>query len=84
MISVTIDWSNLPAVQETLKSLHSSPARTPKSQLTAEQPSTEECWNTPEKDTLCPRIKEKPQQDAVRGAQSPYVSFLKIKAITKT
>ena len=68
LISIRIDWSYLPAVQGTLKSLRSSsPARTPKSQLTAEQPSTEGCWNPPKKDTLCPRIKEKPQQDGTRG-----------------
>ena len=41
----------------------SSPARTPKLQLTAEQPSTGECWILPKKDTPCPRAKEKPQQD---------------------
>ena len=31
-----------------------SPARTPKSQLAAEQPSTGRCWNPPEKDTPHP------------------------------
>ena len=45
----------------------SSPARTPKLQLTAEQPSTEECWIPPKKDTPHPRAKEKPQQDARRA-----------------
>ena len=50
------------------KDVHSSsPARTPKLQLAAEQPSTEECWSLPKKDTPCPRAKEKPQQDSRRG-----------------
>ena len=39
---------------------------TPKSQLTAEQPSTKKCWNLPKKDTLHPKAK-KPQQDGRRG-----------------
>ena len=46
----------------------SSSGRTPKSQLTAEQPLTEECWIAPKKDTPHPRAKEKPQQDS-RGAK---------------
>ena len=41
----------------------SSSGRTPKSQLTAEQPLTEECWIAPKKDTPCPRAKEKPQKE---------------------
>ena len=41
----------------------SSPVRTPKLQLTAEQPSKGECWVPPKKDTLHSRAKEKPQQD---------------------
>ena len=45
----------------------SSPARTPKLQLAAEQPSTGECWTPPKKDTPHPRAKEKPQQDSRRG-----------------
>ena len=45
----------------------SSSARTPKLQLTAEQPSTGECWIPPKKDTPHPRTKEKPQQDGRRG-----------------
>ena len=45
----------------------SSPARTPKLQLVAEQLLTEECWIPPEKDTPPPRVKEKPQQDGRRG-----------------
>ena len=45
----------------------SSPGRTPKLQLTAEHPSTGECWIPPEKDTPHPRAKEKPQQDGRRG-----------------
>ena len=45
----------------------SSSVRTPKLQLTAEQPSTEECWVPPKKDTPCSRAKKKPQQDSGRG-----------------
>ena len=41
--------------------------RTPKLQLTAEQPLTGECWTPPKKDTPRPRAKEKPQQDGRRG-----------------
>ena len=44
-----------------------SPARTPKLQLTAEQPLTEERWIPPEKDSPCQRVKEKAQQDGRRG-----------------
>ena len=43
-----------------------SPERTPKLQLTAEQPLIEECWVPPKKGTPCPRAKEKPQQDGRR------------------
>ena len=50
------------------KDVHSSsPARTPKLQLAAEQPWTGKCWNPPKKDTPHPRAKEKPQQDGRRG-----------------
>ena len=45
----------------------SSPVRTPKLQLSAEQPSTGECWIPPQKDTPHPRTKEKPQQESQRG-----------------
>ena len=45
----------------------SSPVKTPKLQLAPEQPPTGECWIPPKKDTLCPRAKEKPQQDGRRG-----------------
>ena len=45
----------------------SSSVRTPKLQLTAEQPSTEECWIPPKKDTPCSRAKKKSQQDSRRG-----------------
>ena len=44
-----------------------SPARTPKLQLTAEQPSPGEWWIPPKKHTPHPRAKEKPQQDGRRG-----------------
>jgi len=45
----------------------SSPLRTPKLQLAADQPLTGECWIPPKKDTHHPRAKEKPQQDCRRG-----------------
>ena len=45
----------------------SSPVRTPKLQLAAEQPLTGGCWITPKKDTPCPSAKEKPQQEGRRG-----------------
>ena len=45
-----------------LWSTQSSPARTPKLQLDAEQPLAGECWNPPKKDTPHPR------QDSRRGA----------------
>ena len=45
----------------------SSPVRTPKLQLTAEQPFIGKCWIPPKKDTTHPREKEKPQQDNRRG-----------------
>ena len=47
------------------------PAREPKSQLAAEQPSAGGRWNPPKKDTACPRTKEKPQQDG-RRVQARY------------
>ena len=43
-----------------------SPARSPKLQLTAEQPSTGKCWIPPKKDTPHPREKEKSQQNGRR------------------
>ena len=52
------------------KDVHSSPAKTPKLQLTAEQPLTGECWIPPKKDTPCPRAKELLQQDGRRGKES--------------
>ena len=45
----------------------SSPERTPKLKLAAEQLSTGECWIPPKKDTPHPRAKEKPQQKCRRG-----------------
>ena len=45
----------------------STPVRTPKLRLTAEQPSTGECWIPPKIDASYSRSKEKPQQDARRG-----------------
>ena len=41
--------------------------KTPKSQLTAEQPSTKKCWNLPKKATLHPKTKRRPQWDSRRG-----------------
>ena len=41
--------------------------RTPKLQLTAEQLLTGQYWIPPTKDTLYPRVKEKPQHDGRRG-----------------
>jgi len=50
------------------KDVHlSSPVKTPKLQLAVEQPSTEECWILPNKDTPCPRAKEKLQVDGRRN-----------------
>ena len=43
----------------------SSPVKTPKLQLTAEQPLTGKCWTHQKK--RYPRAKEKPQQDGRRG-----------------
>ena len=45
----------------------SSPVRTPKLQLAAEQLLTGECWIPPKKYTPCPGAKEKLQQDGKRG-----------------
>ena len=46
----------------------SSPARTPKLPLAAEQPSTGKCWILPKKDIPCPRANEKLQQDSAAAA----------------
>ena len=45
----------------------SSPMRTPKLQLAAEQPSTGICCSPPKKYTPRPEAKKKPQQDGRRG-----------------
>ena len=47
--------------------MHASSVRTLKLKLAAEQPSTGKCWIPPKRDTLCPKAKEKPQQDGRRG-----------------
>ena len=47
--------------------MHSTSARTPKSQPAGEQPSTGEHWIPPRKDTPCPGAKEKPEQDGRMG-----------------
>ena len=59
--------SSFPKMAEQKDVCSSSPARTPKLQLVAEQLSTREGWIPPKKDTLLPRAKEKPQQDGRRG-----------------
>ena len=53
----------------------SSLEKTPKLQLTAEQPLTEECWIPAKKRYPSPRAKEKPQQDSRRSKiafRKPY------------
>ena len=49
--------------------------RTSKLQLAAEQPSTGEYWNPPQKDTPHPREKEKPQEDGRRGEITFRIKF---------
>ena len=50
------------------KDMHSSsPERTLKLQVAAEQLLTGECWIPPKRDTPHPRAKEKPQQDGRRS-----------------
>ena len=50
------------------KDMHSSsPVRSPKLHLIAEQPSTRECWIPAKKDIPHPRTKKKPQQDGKSG-----------------
>ena len=51
----------------------SSPVRTPKLQLAAEQPSAGECWIPPEIDTRCPRSRKCPRK-TIGGAKSPLES----------
>ena len=46
----------------------SPPVRAPKLQLAVEQPLMGGCWNTPKKDSPCPKTKKKLQQDGRRGA----------------
>ena len=64
-----LSWATLHSMAHSFIELDkaSSPARTPKLQLAAEQPWTEECWIIPKQDTPHPRAKEKPQQDGRRG-----------------
>ena len=45
----------------------SSPVKSPKLQLSSEQPSIGECWIPPKKDIPLSRAKEKPQPDSRRG-----------------
>ena len=52
------------------KDVRSSSLRTPKLQLTAEQPSTGESWIPPKKETPRPRTKDKPQQDSESESRS--------------
>ena len=44
-----------------------SSARTPKSQLAVDQPLAGRCWSPPERETPCPKKKEKLQQNSRRG-----------------
>ena len=55
----------------------SSPLRTPKLQLTAEQPSTGESWIPPKKETPHPRAKDKPQQDSESESRSVVSNSLR-------
>ena len=69
---VPLKEKKMPAIGETQMTEEkdtclSSPVRTSKLQLGAEQSSTRECWIPPKKDTPHPREKEKPQQDSRRG-----------------
>ena len=41
----------------------SPPVRAPKLQVAVEQPLMGGCWNTPKKDSPCPKTKKKLQQD---------------------
>ena len=58
---ISLAWLGLWDLEKDMRS--SSPVRMPKLQLSAEQPSTGECWISPKKYTLCPRAKEKSKQD---------------------
>ena len=59
----------------------SSPVRTQKLQLTAEQTSIGECWSPSKKDAPCPRTKQKPQQDGRRGRRGETKFRIKFHAI---
>ena len=53
---------------EEQKDMHSSsPVRTPKLQLAAEQPVKWECWSPPKKDTPCPTAKERSPRKTIGG-----------------
>ena len=45
----------------------SPPVRAPKLQLAVEQPLMGGCWNTPKKDSPCPKTKKKLQEDGRNG-----------------
>ena len=70
------------------KDVCSSSARTPKLQLTAEQPLTGDCWIPPKKDTLHPTAKEKAQQDGRKGGVAfrikPHISQTHSEGSNKT
>jgi len=69
-IQCSFESMKIKAKMSEWKEMHSSsPARTPKSQLAAEKPSTGGCWNPPKEGTPRPRTKEKWQQVVV-DAQS--------------
>ena len=67
-IQCSFESMKIKAKMSEWKEMHSSsPARTPKSQLAAEQASTGEYWIPPKKDIPCPGAKVKPQKDGRRG-----------------
>ena len=69
-IQCSFESTKIKAKMSEWKEMHSSsPARTPKSQLAAEKPSTGGCWNPPKEGTPRPRTKEK-WQYVVVDAQS--------------
>ena len=53
--------------EDVKEDVSSSSERTPKLQLTAEQPLTGDCWIPQNKSIPCSRAKDKPQQDGRKG-----------------
>ena len=56
----------------------SSSPKAPKSQLAAEQPSTEGHWNPPKNDSPHPQTEEKPHQDRERGGRRGTITIKSI------